>query len=599
MTHNVLAFLSILLLLPGGRIVGAQTDLSWVRMNHAQFDNSAELHPGFMVFWTVNPEGDDNIIRMAVASQSEGWVGLGFSPLGGMTGSAIAMVSQGDDGLEFNHLWALENGAPEFLPDSDMVFIEGSQENGSTEFIFDKAISVPCISHGTDVNLDGQFLMWAYGDDNNFGKHDDDKRGVKLVTLNDFNALESGVGHDFGDDEKWSVLTPEMEIPADDTSYCVSLHRVPEGVGSIAHITGDTPVIGGDLVHHLIVYGCYGELPYDEKELERLQREPSCDRRDARCYAFIAEWAPGNFGRAYPPDMGFPFGSDRELEWMMLEVHYNNPEGTTGVRDTSGIDMYWSLTLRPIEAGAFQVGDLSPNNHLWQVPAGEISHVKEFDCPEECTQEGFLEPINIIAAGYHMHETGSAMQVSIIRDGVEVYKFPMIYHYDFFYQPFIPYDFQVLPGDRLVTTCWFNTADYDEPVRSGLASYEEMCIFFIVYYPAQPLISCDANKYRENRDDENSPFQDQTICMQIGKEQPLMPGNEAPGFDSFERMALRENICHSGIDTSGTENLPGLAPLGDIQDPRADTPFAETAKAAALVISVTGVFGLLITYILL
>ena len=113
----------------------------------------------------------------------------------------------------------------------------------------------------------------------------------------------------------------------------------------------------------------------------------------------------------------------------------------------------------------------------------------------------------------------------------------------------------------------------------------------MTYYPAQPLYDCDASKYWQSSD---GSYEAETLCSLMGNPTNTMPAAEAPGFEPFERMTLRENVCPAGIDTTGMDNRPGLYELGDIQDPRADTPFAASGR---LVVSLANVF-LLTVYLI-
>merc|ERR1711884_423602 len=52
----------------------------------------------------------------------------------------------------------------------------------------------------------------------------------------------------------------------------------------------------------------------------------------------------------------------------------------------------------------------------------------------------------------------------------------------------------VMPGDELVTTCWYSTLNKDSPVVGGFTFAEEMCVNYIHYYPrAKSLEICKSS----------------------------------------------------------------------------------------------------------
>jgi Copper type II ascorbate-dependent monooxygenase, C-terminal domain len=53
-----------------------------------------------------------------------------------------------------------------------------------------------------------------------------------------------------------------------------------------------------------------------------------------------------------------------------------------------------------------------------------------------------------------------------------------------------------MPGDRLITTCGYDTSAETTTVAGGLATSNEMCFNFIEYYPATTsFFYCQSGKY--------------------------------------------------------------------------------------------------------
>lgn len=63
----------------------------------------------------------------------------------------------------------------------------------------------------------------------------------------------------------------------------------------------------------------------------------------------------------------------------MLEIHYNNPEKTKGIVDSSGVRMTMTADLRPIDAGIFVLG----------VDTGSINIPGNSDVFEVCLSSQF------------------------------------------------------------------------------------------------------------------------------------------------------------------------------------------------------------------
>lgn len=58
----------------------------------------------------------------------------------------------------------------------------------------------------------------------------------------------------------------------------------------------------------------------------------------------------------YPEEVGLPFGGENFNPYVVLEVHYNNPESLSGRIDSSGIRFYMTKTLREFDAGIIELG---------------------------------------------------------------------------------------------------------------------------------------------------------------------------------------------------------------------------------------------------
>lgn len=58
----------------------------------------------------------------------------------------------------------------------------------------------------------------------------------------------------------------------------------------------------------------------------------------------------------YPKETGLSIGGDQFNPYIMLEIHYNNPERIKEKIDSSGIEFYLTETLRKYDAGVIELG---------------------------------------------------------------------------------------------------------------------------------------------------------------------------------------------------------------------------------------------------
>ena len=58
----------------------------------------------------------------------------------------------------------------------------------------------------------------------------------------------------------------------------------------------------------------------------------------------------------YPEQVGLSIGGDSFNRYVMLEVHYNNPELKSGKIDSSGIRFHVTTNLREYDAGVIELG---------------------------------------------------------------------------------------------------------------------------------------------------------------------------------------------------------------------------------------------------
>ena len=156
----------------------------------------------------------------------------------------------------------------------------------------------------------------------------------------------------------------------------------------------------------------------------------------------IAGWAVGGVDFDYPPEVGFPIGPGESFRTLLLETHYNNPPGVSGIVDSSGFTLYHTAETRTQDAAVFALGhSISPN---MRIPPYADSYVVQGYCPSECTRD-FGTDIQVFASLLHSHLAGSAMWTQQVRNGQEIGTVDRNLNYDF--------EFQVRKWHNLFARC--------------------------------------------------------------------------------------------------------------------------------------------------
>ena len=468
-------------------VAQGSNNLDWVPFDRSQFSGNIALDDDgdVQLFW----ETGDNSSTFGVASRSSGYLALGFSQTGAMTGGDMAVGYNDEEGnFVFENRHATGFVTPQVSADQEknMRLQVGGQSNGITSFVFEKQNQAECLETQANVMSDGwQWFIYAFSDDNTFAIHAPGHNGKKYVKLTDGDAVSTMDSRPVDNTRNLTITQPEVTVPTDDTTYCYSLHKMPEGKG---WLRGERPHNSSPLLHHQVFYACYD---LDDEYLQMLDAEqPNCDYETFSnpCNGFVTEWAPGMSGRTFEPGYGKPFGDDH-YQYVMLESHYNNPEHREGERASASYTFLWTDEPVETEIGTLTLGDLQVEG--WFLEPGKESVKHSTVCTPECTSEWPSEGITAVAVFHHMHYRGRNAQVQIIRDGKEIAPLSTLRDFEYGYQFSKSLDsVQLLPGDKFITTCDFDTSNDTEPVPGGLPSEDEMCFAWVDYYPANTVLAC-------------------------------------------------------------------------------------------------------------
>lgn len=331
------------------------TTVNWVPFDQTQFNASISLdtNSDVMLFWKTGPEYS----TYGIASRSSGYLAVGFSQTGAMTGADMAVGYTDSNGdFVFENHYATGFMYPQLSPDqsTNMRFKEGKQANGVTAFIFEKKNTAGCLTTQQDVAIDAwQWMIYAFSPNNVFAQHAAGNMGKQYVKMGGGVSVSINAAIDVPNSKNFTVVQPELTIPSADTTYCYTLHKMPAGKKNF--LLAERPPTPSSLLHHLVLYACYG-LP---KEYEAMVGAPAnCNWQNFSnpCTGFVTEWAPGMSSRTFEPGYGKPFGEEY-YTYAMLETHYNNPEGIVGEKDTASYTFLWNDAPVSTEIGTLTLGE--------------------------------------------------------------------------------------------------------------------------------------------------------------------------------------------------------------------------------------------------
>jgi len=259
------------------------------------------------------------------------------------------------------------------------------------------------------------------------------------------------------------------------TTYIKAAFTWPEGSVSAVtrfEILNRNP----NVVHHMILYGC----PRDMSSIF----EPPKAASSMGCSDMLMAWAVG--GGDFCAPQGISFNIDPSSPYFMLEIHYDNPKGLSGLVDTSGFRLHYvpyaGSGLEPA-AIAF-VGASLPTI---TVPPGLPAHRATATVSSRVIgMPATFEGIRIFAHGLHMHGIGRKMWMTAVNEqNGALDEVACNTNYDFDLQEVVLIDqpFLLKPGMSLKVECVYNSTSRSTTTHGGDETQDEMCLSAIMYTP--------------------------------------------------------------------------------------------------------------------
>ena len=189
-------------------------------------------------------------------------------------------------------------------------------------------------------------------------------------------------------------------------------------------------------------------------------------------------WSRGGEPYILPGDVGLPVGGDTKHQYLVLQLHYLNVDLLPASGDTSGVDLQYTEREPEKSAGLVSVHvttHLPPLSQTYQDGGCRIAEPK------------LLRPLSYIV---HTHARGQVVSLWRVRrdqggPGRGRDRWTLIGKKS----PLAPQSFypvedpalDLVEGDRLAVRCTMLNLS-SRTVRQGLASYQEMCDVYLVYW---------------------------------------------------------------------------------------------------------------------
>ncbi|CAH1269899.1 MOXD1 [Branchiostoma lanceolatum] len=476
----------------------------WARLGNADgFTHHEALDEAgkYNLFWKF----DEEKIEFEAQVQTTGWVGLGLSPNGGMSGSDIVIGWVKDGKAHLTDRYADANAQPAMDESQDWELVSGNENGTHTVLRFNRKL-ITCDTKDRVINKDTMRLIWAFLDQDpeedsgeNGPWYHSSNRGVRSSIL-----ITQAVPQTSLPDTTYTfdLTMKNVSIPSNwHTVYWCRLFKLPT-LSRKHHIVKMVPVItpGNEgLVHHLLAYKCKRNpdtiVPDDHQGHNCYTHNMPGDWRECYEGSLIAAWAIGSGDITFPAHVGYPIGGDEDDSgYVLMEMHYDNPQVLPGLYDSSGLRFIYTPELRDNDIGIMEVGMRVGRGHV--IPPGANSFISAAFCDPRCLSQYLEElgqPIKIFANVLHSHLLGVQLNLRLIRDGVET-DISRDDNYDFNLQFVrqLQEEITVYPGDTLVMECNYRSAHKDNVVYGGLGTPEEMCMDFLFYYPKFNLHNCDS-----------------------------------------------------------------------------------------------------------
>jgi hypothetical protein len=340
--------------------------------------------------------------------KTQGWIGFGLSPNGGMDGSDVFVA------------WIKSNGQTQFTDchiksrsilidvKQDWKLLDSLRKDDYLIIKFKRNINTCDTKEDLIIEEGTPRVIYAWGtqiplSESDISYHGSQNRGSSVVQL--ISSLNSRPIITSADNLKSYDFKVNVTVPNDlDTYYYCHLFKLPKDIIEKKHhlLRIETLITLGNEknYHHWLLYQCNSQF---ENEYLKNNSEPypgNCfDNENTYspnklnkwlnvnkyCSTIALAWAiGGSVIQEFPDELGFPFGGkDSEFTYFYLQIHYDNPDFVKNLHDESGVRLYFTQNLRKTEIGLFTLGSTSHWDGII-IPPNVPNFKLETSCRSDC-----------------------------------------------------------------------------------------------------------------------------------------------------------------------------------------------------------------------
>ncbi|XP_005729398.1 dopamine beta-hydroxylase [Pundamilia nyererei] len=471
--------------------------------------------------WNVSYTNQEIYMELRVAELRHGVV-LGMSDRGELTNADLLVLWDSGTQSYFGDAWSDSKGHVSLDSQQDYDLIEAKQKAEGYYLLFKRPFST-CdprdyvIEEGT-VHIIYGFLVkpLASLDKLNLSEI---RTGVQRVLMLRPDTPPPTLPPDV---QMLDVVAPNVIIPNQETTYWCYIHNLPENLTKNHIVMYESAITPGNeaIVHHIEVFECSPDVPAVPGY------SGSCDdkmkpKKLNFCRHVLAAWAMGAEEHQWeaPPKVAennrakvlwdSDFQTDKQLLANQPDIvvivkdctcgspgaqPHQKEELHAGRRDSSGIRLYYTPSLRRYDAGIMELGLVY--TPVMGIPPKQHTFYLSGYCTSKCTQTALPSGgIYVFASQLHTHLAGRGVRTILVRGGKELEVVQEDQHFSTHYQTIrvLRKMVNILPGDVLITKCTYNTEDRSKPTVGGFGIMEEMCVNYIHYYPRTQLELCKSH----------------------------------------------------------------------------------------------------------
>jgi len=221
----------------------------------------------------------------------------------------------------------------------------------------------------------------------------------------------------------------------------------------------------------------------------------------------FGNWAPGGNVIAMPSWAGKPIGKNAKMKAFLVNVHFDNYALREDLVSRDGLRFYYTPTLRPEELT--QLFTLKANYYpTMLIPPKKQRYFMTRECTVDIKNATSKQPVEaqVVYAGFHAHLLGVEMAYERIRgnDRLSIAVRSPWYFDDQSNTNVYVQNITLKTGDKLSSTCIFNSQGRDDMAVIGLETTDEMCGIHVELRPGGLEANCGGRIWTGELSEEES-----------------------------------------------------------------------------------------------